>query len=282
MTTIAYDKPVKDLISELSATGHVTHTSFKKKSVTLHHNGGRLSHEGVLNVWKTRPASAQFDVDRVGALAQYVKVNEYAWAAGNTTGNIESIHIEMANYTLAPTWQVADVTWHAAARLAGWLFAHVIDGRPMPSRSNFFYHHHWKSTLCAGPFMDSIYNKVLEEAQSWYKLFMGKPAVDLTIDARALNYAATGKGFNAGDVWFHDCLQFMAWACHRNIAIISTETRDTYERNTLRRDFAAAGKTMKDTIRKAQAKFHVTPDGIVGPTTARVLRGYGYTITGTA
>lgn len=173
---IAYDKPVKNLIAQLDATGHVTHKSYKKKSVTLHHNGGRLSHEGVLNVWKTRPASAHFDSDKVGAIAQYVGVQEYAWAVGNTTGNIETISIEMCNSEVGPKWTVADATWKSAARLAGWLFANKVDGRPRPSKDNLFYHHHWKATECAGPYMDKIYNQVLAEAQRWYDEFTKKPA----------------------------------------------------------------------------------------------------------
>lgn len=167
--TIAYDHTVSNLIDELSATGHVTHRAYKKKSVTLHHNAGRLSHQGVLNVWKTRPASAHFDVDAAGAVAQYVKVNEYAWAAGNLKGNQESIHIEMANSKLSPSWEVADATWKNAARLAGWLFWKVIGARP--SKSNLFYHSHWSATACAGPFMDKIYDKVLAEAQKAYDSF---------------------------------------------------------------------------------------------------------------
>lgn len=173
--TIAYDRTVSNLIDELSATGHVTHRAYKKKSVTLHHNAGRLSHQGVLNVWKTRPASAHFDVDGAGAVAQYVKVNEYAWAAGSTKGNQESIHIEMANSKLAPTWEVADATWKNAARLAGWLFWKVIGTRP--TKSNLFYHSHWSATACAGPYMDKIYNKVLAEAQKQYDAFK-KAAAD--------------------------------------------------------------------------------------------------------
>lgn len=167
--TIAYDHTVSNLIDELSATGHVTHRAYKKKSVTLHHNAGRLSHQGVLNVWKTRPASAHFDVDAAGVVAQYVKVNEYAWAAGNLKGNQESIHIEMANSKLSPSWEVADATWKNAARLAGWLFWKVIGARP--SKSNLFYHSHWSATACAGPFMDKIYDKVLAEAQKAYDSF---------------------------------------------------------------------------------------------------------------
>ncbi|MFJ5731599.1 peptidoglycan recognition protein family protein [Streptomyces paradoxus] len=167
--TIPYDCPVANFIDALSATGHVTHTSYRKTSVTLHHNAGRLSHQGVLDVWKVRPASAHFDVDAAGAVAQYVKVHEYAWAVGNTVGNQSSISIEMANVTLAPNWRVGEATWNNAARLAGWLFAKVIGERP--SRSNLFYHHHWSSTVCAGPHMDQIYDEVLAAAQMAYDHF---------------------------------------------------------------------------------------------------------------
>lgn len=168
---INYDKPVKNLIDALSKTGHVTHRTDKKKSVTLHHNAGRLSHEGVLRVWQTRPASAHFDVDSSGAVCQYVKVNEYAWAVGNGQGNRETISIEMANSATGGNWPVAEVTWKAAARLAGWLFAKVIGSRP--TKENFFFHSHWSSTACAGPYMDSIYNKVLAAAQYCYDYFKG-------------------------------------------------------------------------------------------------------------
>ncbi|MFD8222949.1 N-acetylmuramoyl-L-alanine amidase [Streptomyces massasporeus] len=167
--TIPYDLPVVDFIDELSATGHVTHTSYRKTSVTLHHNAGRLSHQGVLDVWKVRPASAHFDVDAAGAVAQYVKVHEYAWAVGNTVGNQSTISIEMANATLAPEWTVGEETWRNAARLAGWLFAEVIGERPCGS--NLFYHHHWSSTICAGPYMDQIYDEVLAAAQVAYDYF---------------------------------------------------------------------------------------------------------------
>ncbi|HET9787098.1 MAG TPA: peptidoglycan recognition family protein [Pyrinomonadaceae bacterium] len=180
MSVIAYDKKVYDFIPGLNRTGHVTHRSYKKKSVTLHHNGGRLSLQGILDVWKVRPASAHFQVDRQARVGQYVLWHEYAWATGNTRGNQESISIEMANETTAPSWRVHPDTWKEAARLAGWLFANVIDGRPRPSRSNLFYHKHWKATDCAGPYMDTVYNQVLAEAQKWYDYFRNgsKPPVD--------------------------------------------------------------------------------------------------------
>jgi hypothetical protein len=169
MTPISYDRSVKDLINQLSATGHVNHDSYKKTMVTLHHNAAVLSHEGVLNVWKTRPASAHFDVDGSGAVAQYVNVNEYAWACGDTRGNETSISIEMCNQSTGGNYPVSDITWKSAARLAGWLFAHVIGTRP--TSSTLVPHHHWSSTSCFGPYMDSIYPRVLTEAQLAYDQF---------------------------------------------------------------------------------------------------------------
>lgn len=167
--TIRYDRPVKNLIDALSATGHVTHRSYKKTSVTFHHNAGRLSHEGVLNVWKRRPASAHFDVDGKGAVAQYVKTSEYAWSTGNTRGNQTSISIEMANSSTGGNWPVAVATWKNAARLAGWLFANVIKERP--SKANVHYHSYWASTQCAGPYMDSVYDLLLADVVRWYNYF---------------------------------------------------------------------------------------------------------------
>lgn len=168
--TIAYDQPVANYIDALSRTGHVTHSKYKKTSVTFHHNGGRLSLAGILEVWKTRPASAHFQSDSAGRIGQYVDVNEYAWATGNTQGNCYSISIEMADKTLAPNWEVDPVTWRSGARLAGWLFVHVI--KAAPTRENVFVHHHWKSTDCAGPYIDRIFNDLLAEVQTWYGIFL--------------------------------------------------------------------------------------------------------------
>lgn len=169
MATIAYNKPVKDLIAGLNATGHVTHTTHRKDMVTIHHNGGRLSHEGVLDVWKTRPASAHFDVDGFGAIAQYVKLNEYAWACGNTEGNQRSVSIEMCNSDVGGNWPVAEVTWTEAARLAGWIFAKAYGFRP--TNDNLVVHHHWKSTSCAGPYIDTVRSRILQVANQSYDYF---------------------------------------------------------------------------------------------------------------
>jgi len=196
MATIAYDQPVKDLIAGLDATGHVTHTSYRKTHVTLHHNGARLTHEGVLSVWQVRPASAHFDVDASGAVAQYVRASEYAWAVGDTLGNQCSISIEMCNETLAPSWRVGEATWRSAARLAGWLFANVIGARP--TASTLVMHRAWSATDCAGPHIASIYGQILALAQEHYDRFTGAISEAPKIKER---YVKLIKGDERPEIW---------------------------------------------------------------------------------
>jgi N-acetylmuramoyl-L-alanine amidase len=197
VSTIAYDRSVKNLIAGLNATGHVTHTTHRKTKVTLHHNAARLSHEGVLQVWQTRPASAHFDVDGYGALAQYVIVNEYAWSTGTSEGNQQSISIEMANSAVGGAWPVAETTWREAARLAGWLFARVIGVRP--DNSNLIPHHYWKATACAGPYMDSVWRQVVSAAQLAYDNFTNPTPTEDNVQHLIL---AQDKSTNA--VWVGD------------------------------------------------------------------------------
>jgi hypothetical protein len=167
-----YDKGVKNLIAGLNATKHVTHTKHRKTKITVHHNAGRLSHEGVLEVWKTRPASAHFDSDAYGAIAQYVEMNEYAWSTGSTNGNRESISIELCNSAIGGDWPVSDVTWRSGARLAGWICAKVIGERP--SNSNIVVpHSFWKATACPGPYMTRLLPEFIRVAQQAYDFFQG-------------------------------------------------------------------------------------------------------------
>lgn len=168
--TIAYDRPVRNFIEQLDATGHVSRVQHRKTKVTLHHNGGRLSHEGVLSVWQVRPASAHFNIDAPGTVAQFVRINEYAWATGSTAGNQDSISIEMCNETVGPEWKVGEATWKSAARLAGWIFARVMGTRP--NRDTLVRHKYWSATECAGPHTDKVYDQILSLAQQSYDAFV--------------------------------------------------------------------------------------------------------------
>jgi hypothetical protein len=168
----AYDKGVRNLIAGLNATGHVTHTKHRKTKVTIHHNAGRLSHDGVLEVWKTRPASAHFNVDAAGTVAQYVEMNEYAWSTGSTNGNRDSISIEHCNSAVGGEWPVSETTWRSGARLTGWIFAKVIGERP--SSSNVVVpHSFWKATACPGPYMNRVFGQFIAVAQQAYDFFQG-------------------------------------------------------------------------------------------------------------
>jgi hypothetical protein len=171
-STIAYDKPVANYIDRITATGHVTNVAYKKTSVTIHHNGGKLSLDGIYQVWRVRRASAHFQVDSAGNVGQYVKVNEYAWAVGNTYGNQHSISIEQANSTNSPKWQVGETTWKSAARLAAWLHWKVLGTRPVKGKT-LFRHHDWSgaNTECAGPFIDAMWDAFVRECQAQYDAF---------------------------------------------------------------------------------------------------------------
>lgn len=202
MSTINYDQPVVDLIAGLNATGHVTHESFKKTSVTFHHNGGvNVSHQGVLDTWKYRAASAHFDVDSSGSVAQYVDVNEYAWAVGNTGGNESSISIEQADASGSPDYVVGDATWKAACRLAAWLFIHVIG--EAPSSSNIFPHQHWSSTDCPGPWVTNHFGMYVSEVQSQYAILKGgSPSPSPTPSPASNGLWVDGKlGFHTISRW---------------------------------------------------------------------------------
>lgn len=178
MTTINYDLPVLDFIGQLDRTEHVTHIAYRKDVVTLHHNGGRLTHDGVMSTWTSREASAHFNIDAAGTAAQFVRLNEYAWATGSTEGNRRSISIEMANETVGPEWRVGEYTWRYAARLAAWIHANVFGWRP--SRESLVVHHHWSNTACAGPYIDKMFDRILEATINYYNEFTaghGGPSV---------------------------------------------------------------------------------------------------------
>lgn len=251
--TIAYDQPVLDLIDELSATGHVTHTQHRKSKVTLHHNGGRLSHSGVLSVWQVRPASAHFNIDGLGTCAQFVKVNEYAWATGSTPGNEQSISIEMCNETVAPEWRVGENTWRSAARLAGWLFARVIGERP--NSSNLVPHGYWSATACPGPFINGNWNAVLTTAQQWYDRFVNGGADDMELTDRMKNAWGTTPTIEQ----VYAAIDYRTWSIETKVDAISqvvariAENDDNIEMspeqlNLLRADIRQLGEDLKQQL----------------------------------
>lgn len=180
--TIKYDLPIRNLIEDVNAAGHVTHKKCKKTSVTLHGNGANLTLEGAVSTWRSRGVSAQFDIDISGNIAQGVVVDEYSWSVGPHVGNETSIHIDLANRTGSPRFEFTEVTLRAAARLIGWLFVHVIDDHP--SRDNVLMHDYWSRVNCPGPFLVSIFDEFLGEIQGWYENYRAEQRVPVTFDQR--------------------------------------------------------------------------------------------------
>lgn len=270
--TIAYDQPVLDLIDELSATGHVTHTQHRKSKVTLHHNGGRLSHSGVLSVWQVRPASAHFNIDAAGTCAQYVRPNEYAWATGSTPGNEQSISIEMCNETVGPEWRVGEATWRGAARLAGWLFARVIGQRP--TRDTLVMHKYWSATSCPGPFIDGNYDTVLSVTQQWYDRFVNGGEDDMIPEnewARVRDQVAdlsegksghwdAGRTF-IGEVAFRNAVTATLAAQSKVLAQIAEDDDvvrlDPEDMAILRADIQGIGENLEDKLDEYLANLQV-------------------------
>lgn len=271
LSTIDYDRPIENLIAGLNDTGHITHSRWKKTCVTFHHNGGRLSHQGVLTVWKTRPASAHFDIDANGDAAQYANAFEYAWSTGNTLGNQRSISIEMCNKTLSPTWDVAEVTWKSAARLAAWLFANIIG--EAPAASNVLFHHDWLATACAGPYMDNVRSDLLAEVQAQYRIFKG-------VDPHPVNPPTSSPVAPKAEPYVVGPVMTKAWQKFERTprdGVISGQ--DTGRKGCFdvslwpSIQWQATGRaTGSQLVKAAQKRLGLHPDGIVGPATAKAIQ----------
>lgn len=133
------------------------------------------------NVWQSRPASAQYGIDRQ-FIRQYVWDKDYAWAAGNTLGNRHGIHIEHANSTLNEPGQKRDYmmeeeTWHNGAKLTAYIHKVYKMGRPkkdvtVRKHSSFF------ATACPGPFLGKkIWDEFNEKVLEFYDAIMDGDSV---------------------------------------------------------------------------------------------------------
>lgn len=81
----------------------------KIDKIFVHHMAGILTAEQCGNVFKTRPASAHYGVDKNARVGQYVKEEDTAWHCGNKAYNQRSIGIELSNDGGASTnWHVSD------------------------------------------------------------------------------------------------------------------------------------------------------------------------------
>lgn len=280
-STIAYDKPVANFIDRITATGHVTNIAYQKKSVTIHHNGGKLSLDGIYQVWRVRRASAHFQVDANGNVGQYVDVRMYAWAVGNTYGNQSSISIEQCNSTLSPKWEVGEKTWKSAARLAAWLHWKVLGLAPVKGKT-LFRHHDWAgaSTECAGPFIDLMWTEFCNEVVAQYKAFTGGGGTPTTLIGKIrafqtlLEVTSDGKWGDLTD----DRAQRMraAASVHTYAGRMIFDIRDVQRVVDATVDGVWGPNTqakLEQWIPQAQRVLGVSADGVWGPNTDKAFWG---------
>lgn len=138
-------------------------------------------------IWQSRPASAHYGVD--GAFVrQYVWDKDYAWATGNTIGNLHGISIEHANMTLDEPgskrdYLVDEETWKNGAKLAAYLHKVHKLGRPVKNVT-LRRHSDFSATACPGPYFDKIWDQYHAEAVRVYDTIIvgGDPGSPETSD----------------------------------------------------------------------------------------------------
>jgi hypothetical protein len=168
----------------------------------------------------------------------------------------------MANSSLAPAWEVADATWKAAARLAGWLFAKVIGARP--SDSNFFVHSHWAATACAGPYIKELWIKIMAEARKWYDYFKGRPtgAKPKPPASSIPNLPSYSRSKTATLQGYLELAKDGLWG------------KDTDAAALHMRDVAFKGSRSRDDVLVVQRIVDVSVDGIRGPKTDAAVKSW--------
>lgn len=162
----------KQEFDERILTKHITSPRRSKVAfIVAHHmtvlgDGKGKANDACYSIWQTREASAHYGVDGSHVM-QFVWDNNAAWATANTTGNHAGISIEHANSTIGPKWEISETTWKTGAKLAAYLHVTHKLGRPVAG-TTLRRHSDFFATSCPGPFMASIWNKYVKEAQRVY------------------------------------------------------------------------------------------------------------------
>ena len=134
--------------------------------VILHHNGGNLSIQDCFNVWQSREASAQYQVDVNGRIGQLVNDWDTSWNSGDWDANTTSIAIEHADVSNSP-WRISDATLENGAHLTAAICKYYGLGRPT-WMVNVFPHSHFTSTACPASIEGSQRDQYIARAQAWY------------------------------------------------------------------------------------------------------------------
>lgn len=141
----------------------------KVKMLVVHYNAGDLTVEQCYNVWQTREASAQYQVESNGRTGQLVWDSDTAWHASNWDANCTSIGIEHANKA---DGTITEACLDAGAHLVAALCKHFGLGRPQ-WLVNVFPHKYFAATSCPGQIYGSQKDAYIQRAQKWYDSMVG-------------------------------------------------------------------------------------------------------------
>ena len=139
--------------------------------IVVHHNAGSFTAQQVYNIWQSREASAHYQVETSGRIAQLVWDSNTAWHTGLWEANLTSIGIEHANSSTSTSPLTAE-TIEAGAHLVAALCKHYGLGRPQ-WLVNVFPHQHFTSTQCPGHLATTQRGQYMTRAGYWYDMMTG-------------------------------------------------------------------------------------------------------------
>lgn len=137
--------------------------------VGIHYNYGDLTVEDCYNVWQTREASAQYQVESSGRTGQLVWDKDTAWALGNFDKNQRSINIEHAN---KPDGSFTEACLDTGAHLVAAICKAYNLGRPQWD-VNVIPHKAISPTSCPGELYGRYKDIYIQKAQHWYDVMTG-------------------------------------------------------------------------------------------------------------
>ena len=127
-----------------------TQMDVRKEGFCLHHAATVTSTlDEVYRTFMNREASTQWGV-APGIIDQYLEPNVYAWAAGNTWANTYLEHVEVANSSGAPEWDVDERSINSLVELMVWRFQVHPEWGLAKWGVNVFQHKDFSPTFCAG------------------------------------------------------------------------------------------------------------------------------------
>lgn len=238
--------------------------------VVVHYNAANLTSEGCLSVWRTRPASAHYQVEESGRIGQLVHDWDTAWHCGNFAQNRRSIGVEHTN---RPDGTVSGACLDAGAHLVAALCLRFGLGEPAWG-VNVFPHSAFSPTSCPGQLYGSQREEYIGRARRWYAAMSGAAPAPQAAPAPAPAPQPAPGGLEADGLWGSSTTR----ALQRLLGTpadgsVSSQPAAWRGRNpglTTGWEWTAS-PVGSQVVAEMQRRMGVTADGMFGPATANAL-----------